>query len=453
MRMRVRSFWLRVIAVPIAVLWGATTVALVFGYRPGGPVDGAVAIGPLIATAAGVAAIAWPPVSRDRSAATAVAWVGILTALVLAPSFANVAGTVLAGQAWRSGAPAAYSPFLPSPEAAYAWFLALAGTGVYSGVGAARRFVRAPDLRRSRIALEIVIAIAILGASAGISGVAALANELALTGEPAQSEWGPADPTMVPPPCTSAVRAGMSARVSVDGALIVDERVVRRARQDGVRSGRNEAWDGSISPWSSVEPGAPAASAATAAPQLRRSWIAVDGRAWVRGWTDSETGGAGWTAANRPPAPTLDTAVVDGILTERARLAAEDLGIELVGGAPARHCRLLVDGPVALAAFQPLAWLAGGGEADGQAESGPAATAADRLIGTWRGDLDWWVFADGELGLARVRVGGPVPGEWPVDGVMAVAEATLSATDRSSAQQIRPPEEAPVSPPGQTPSP
>jgi hypothetical protein len=188
---------------------------------------------------------------------------------------------------------------------------------------------------------------------------------------------------------------------------------------------------------------------------MRRSWIAVDGRTWVRGWTAGEIGDAAWAAVDDPPAPTLDTAVVDGILTERARLAAEDLGIELVGGAPARHCRLLVDGPIALAAFQPLAWLVADGDRSAEvpvgSSNGAAAESIRDMIAIWRGDLDWWVFADGELGLARVRVGGPVPGAWPVDGVMAVAEATMSATDRSSPQEIRAPEGEPNPLPQQAP--
>jgi hypothetical protein len=148
-----------------------------------------------------------------------------------------------------------------------------------------------------------------------------------------------------------------------------------------------------------------------------------------RTWTRAGPADLPWKPADPAAGPTLDTAVVDGVLTERARLAAEDLGIELVGGAPARHCRLLVDGPTALGAFHPLAWLAV-----------PDGSAVDVLIDTWRGDLDWWVFADGEMGLARVHVGGPVPAGWPVSGVQAVLQATLSATDRSAPQVIRPPE-------------
>ncbi len=419
MRLRVRLLWLRVAAVTIAVLWAATTAALVVAYRPGGPIDPAVAVGPLIATIASIAAVAWPPVARDRSAASALAWVGILTILVLAPSLANLLGTLPAPGTRGDG----FSPFLPSPEAAYGWFIALGGTGVFCGIGIARHFLAAPGQRGPRLALGAVIAVALI-AAAGVSGVAAIANELAIQGSPRSSEWGPTDPSAIPPLCTSPARAGETARVSVDAALLVDDRVVRQAELDGLRSGRDAAWEGITGAW--LRPGDSRAPGSPAAPADRSSWIVVGDRAWTRG-----AAGEAWAAVDRGTIePALDTALVEGILTERGRLAAEDLGIELVGSAPARHCRLLVDGPTALRTFPPLAWLAG-------------PQAQDALVGSWRGDLDWWVFTDGELGLARVRVGGPVLAGWPVSGVQAVLQATLSATDRAAPQEIRPPEGVP----------
>jgi hypothetical protein len=404
-------------AATIAVLWAATTVALLVAYRPGGPIDPAVAVGPLIATLASTAAVAWPPVARDRSAASALAWVGILTILVLAPSLANLLGT-LPAPGTRGGG---FSAFLPSPEAAYGWLIALGGTGVFCGIGIARHFLAAPGLRGPRLALGAVIAVALVGVSAGVSGAAALANELAIQASPQASEWGPTDPAAIPPLCTAPVRAGETARVSIDAALVVDEQVVRQADLDGVRSGRDETWEGSTGAWLGQDD--PRAPGSPAAPADRSAWIAVGDRAWIRAGA-----GRAWVAVDRATTgPTLDTALVDGILAERGHLAAEDLGIELIGVAPARHCRLLVDGPAALRAFAPLEWLAG-------------PEAQDVLIGSWRGDLDWWVFTDGELGLARVRVGGPVLAGWPVSGMQAVLQATLSATDRTAPQEIRPPE-------------
>lgn len=416
MRLRVRP-WLRVAAAVIAVLWGATTIALVIAYRPGGPIDAAVAVGPLIATLASIAAVAWPPGARDRSAGAALAWVGIFTILVIAPSLANLLGALPAPGARGNG----FSAFLPSPESAYGWFIALGGTGVFCGIGIARHFLAAPGMRRPRLALGTVIAVALVGVSAGFSGVAALANEFAIQATAQASEWGPTNPSAIPAPCTSPVRAGETARVSIDAALVVDDQVVRQARLDGVRNGRDAAWEGSMGAW--LPQGDPRTSGSPSAPADQTYWTVVGNRAWTRAGVSGS-----WQAVDRATiGSALDTALVDKVLAERDLLTAEDLGIELVGAAPARHCRLLVDGPTALGAFAPLEWLAG-----------PQGQGI--LIRSWRGDLDWWVFTDGELGLARVRVGGPVPAGWPVSGVQAVLQATLSATDRTAPQEIRPPE-------------
>ncbi len=70
---------------------------------------------------------------------------------------------------------------------------------------------------------------------------------------------------------------------------------------------------------------------------------------------------------------------------------AEDLGVELVEGARARHCRTAVDGPTALDTFLPLRWLAGG-----------QLLTVTHPLTEWRGTLDWWVFTDGQLGQSTV---------------------------------------------------
>ena len=58
-------------------------------------------------------------------------------------------------------------------------------------------------------------------------------------------------------------------------------------------------------------------------------------------------------------------------------------------------------------------------------------------LGRWRGELDWWVFADGELGLATVQVSG-ARGEtgWDDDGVRAFLEARLQAVDRDASIDV-----------------
>ena len=104
----------------------------------------------------------------------------------------------------------------------------------------------------------------------------------------------------------------------------------------------------------------------------------------------------------------------------RGEIVPEDLGLEHIEGARARHCRTFIDGPTALDTFLPLRWLLVDSDAH-----------PEDVISRWRGEMDWWVFADGELGLAAVEVSGPLS-ETPLDdeGVRVVLEAELSATDR-----------------------
>ena len=109
-------------------------------------------------------------------------------------------------------------------------------------------------------------------------------------------------------------------------------------------------------------------------------------------------------------------------------IVAEDLGVELVEGARARHCRTAVDGPTALDAFLPLRWLAGG-----------QLLTVTHPLTEWRGTLDWWVFTDGQLGQATVIING-YPGEaWPTSGIQGSMEARLTALDRTTEHPVEPP--------------
>jgi hypothetical protein len=90
-------------------------------------------------------------------------------------------------------------------------------------------------------------------------------------------------------------------------------------------------------------------------------------------------------------------------------------------GARARHCRVAVDGASFRGAFPQVRWLVG------------ATDLAD-----WRGEIDVWVFADGQLGRAEGRLGGPgfaiSPGAIRVD-----LTATLTAIHRGDPVTITPP--------------
>jgi hypothetical protein len=117
----------------------------------------------------------------------------------------------------------------------------------------------------------------------------------------------------------------------------------------------------------------------------------------------------------------LDLAVVEAALAPEQRTAAEDLGLVYVEGARARRCRIAVDGTVFRAAFPQVRWLVG---------------ATDLEV--WRGDVDYWVFVDGELGRAEGRLGGPgfeiAPGDIRVD-----LATVLTATNRGDPVTVWPP--------------
>ena len=98
--------------------------------------------------------------------------------------------------------------------------------------------------------------------------------------------------------------------------------------------------------------------------------------------------GGGWVAVDRTTVDdeTLDLQVAPAALRQATRTTAEDRGLEFIEGAKARHCRIAIDGPTALTAFPEMAWFVG---------------SAD--LHRWRGELDFWVFADrpGRAGRAR----------------------------------------------------
>ena len=86
-----------------------------------------------------------------------------------------------------------------------------------------------------------------------------------------------------------------------------------------------------------------------------------------------------------------------------------------------------MDGPTAIAISLPVRWLAGG-----------ELVAPAHGLEAWRGNLDWWVFADGELGQAVVTING-YPGEaWPSAGLQGSITARMTALDRTVPQSVGP---------------
>ncbi len=125
----------------------------------------------------------------------------------------------------------------------------------------------------------------------------------------------------------------------------------------------------------------------------------------------------------------LDPAVLRAALSPGSRLPSEDLGVETVGAAQARHCRVALNGAIALEAFPALRWFLG-----------QDPFTARRELEFWEGKLDWWVAGDGELGMAAVAIHGPAyDGDWPARGFGVTLEARLKVLDRGAPQVVEPP--------------
>jgi hypothetical protein len=390
--MRVRLLELRFMAFLLAAVWLLAGLSVVISYHPGGPADLWVRASAVLPAVLAAMALVWPPLAQGDRAAALIRWLSLVSLLVLAPTIVELLRSLAAG---------GRQTLLPSLETAYATLLALFTTCLFVGLGIAREMLGQTALRRRRFLLGTIIALALTSVAAAAFGGATLVNDIALRDRlPATSAWGPTDPTIVPPECDGDLRVGSFAAVDVSAAGDVDGQGLGGAVMTGRRSNRDETWH---------------ASFATVWGDGESDYARVGDAAW------SDTTGRAWIplpAAGIADRETLDRAVVGRALAPAARVAAEDRGIELVGGARARHCRTAISGAVALDSFPILHWLAGG-------------TPLERLseLDAWRGDVDWWVFGSGELGMATVTVSGQ-PGGWPLGGLRGTLTARLTALDR-----------------------
>jgi len=240
-------------------------------------------------------------------------------------------------------------------------------------------------------------------ASGSVMAGATIANELALRDRPAAaSRYGPTDPTLIPPRCDGPLGAGATAALTLDLAGTVDGRSLGIARARGERSGQDFRWLAEVTTTRDV-------GLHGAAVVGSRGWIRQTGTRWVQ------------VASATANGESLDLAVVEAALDPLQRTAAEDLGLVYVEGARARRCRVAVDGAVFRAAFPQVRWLVG----------------ATDLAG-WRGEIDAWVFGDGQLGRAEGRLGGPgfeiAPG-----AIQGELTAALTATRRGEPVTVTPP--------------
>ena len=367
---------------------------MLIAYRPGGPLDVLVGLTMTVPIAIALAGFVWPPVTRGNGAFAGMVWLGIAALLCLIPSIAGVIEQI---QALGS------QTLLPSFEAAYPWLLALGATSLFSGLGIARRLRGASALRRRRFLDGALIAVVLTALSASLFAGAAVANELAVRDTVlTSSRFGPTDPEGEPPLCDAALTAGPTARLTSQLTGTVDLRPIGSVDLIGARDGGDFRW---------------AAYVATDRRLGQAGAARIDDTAWAR-----EPGG-GWITVDpaRVEDASIDLQVLSTALTPGNRATAEDRGVEVIEGARARRCRVAVDGPTFEAAFPQVRWLVG-----------------DADLHRWRGQLDYWVFLDGQVGQVVGDAGGDA-GDLVDDAIVGEVGVNLSATERSRDVVIYPP--------------
>jgi len=391
---RVRTFELRLIAFALAVCWAVAAAIVLIAYRPGGPIDVAVGAAALLPAVIAIAGVRWPPVARGNRAFAAMLWLAAGSLLVLVPSIADVIGQ-LGGRGVQT--------LLPSVEAAYPWVLGLMGTCLFTGFGMARRRLGEAAMRRRRLVRGITLAALLTLGSGLIFSAVAMGNELALRDHiAASSRFGPTDIDRDPPPCDGAMGIGPSADIGVEIDGTLDGRSMGSIQLSGQRDRADVRWQAYVA--TSRELGVHgAATVGTDA------WVRDPSGAWRR-TTPAALGDVD-----------LDLTAFRIALSPEARAAAGTQGVGVIEGARARHCRILVDGPTFRAAFPQVDWLVG---------------AAD--LAHWRGQLDYWVFLDGQIGRIAGSVNGDAADIQP-GALQATIRVDLAATDRGAALPITPP--------------
>jgi hypothetical protein len=391
---RVRTFELRLVAVGLTVLWAIGALYVLLGYRPGGPIDALVCAAAALPMAIALAAVLWPPLARGDRAFSAIVWLGLGAGLLLVPSIGGVLNQLLARGP---------QTLLPSLEAAYPWLLALAATSLFAGLGIARRMLGETALRRDRLVRGALIAIGLTVATGSIFAGAAIANDLAIQDQPARSSrFGPTGGEAQPPRCDGTVTAGSTAVLDLHLSGDVDGRPVGAVGLSGERAGADVRWTADV------------ASTIT----LGRHGVArIGAKAWTR---DPH---AGWVAAEPSVADDalVDIQVLTTALDPGVRSTAENRGVEFVEGARGRHCRVAVDGPTFIQAFPQVRWLVG-----------------DDPLRRWRGQLDYWIFTDGEIGRVSGSLNGPADG-LGIGGIQGTIRVEMDATDRDAVHSIVPP--------------
>ncbi|HEY3164288.1 MAG TPA: hypothetical protein VGJ71_08000 [Candidatus Limnocylindrales bacterium] len=393
--MRVRTFELRLIALTLAGCWVVAAALVLIGYRPGGPIDVAVGVAAILPALIALAGVRWPPVARGQRAFAAMLWLAAGSLLVLVPSIADVTSQLGAR---------GVQTLLPSVETAYPWVLALLGTCLFTGFGMARRRLGEAAMRRRRLVRGLVFATLLAAGTAMVFAAVALGNELALRDRVASSSrFGPTDIGRELPTCDGPMGIGRTAQVAISLEGTLDGRSMGSLELTGERSVADVRWLAYVA--TSRELGLHGAASIG-----RNAWIRQPNAAGWRRSTPDEIGDAA-----------LDLTVFREALSAGARAAAGSQGVAVIEGARAIQCRILVDGKTFRAAFPQVAWLVG-----------------DANLAHWRGQLDYWIFIDGELG----RISGSVNGDAAdiqLGAIQSTVRFELTAVDRGSAIAIVPP--------------
>ena len=367
--MRVRTLELRLIGLVLAGCWVVAAAEVLIGYRPGGPIDVAVGVAALV-----------PAVDRARRRRLAAR----------GARRPRLRGDGLARRRRRCSSSSRRSPTCPASSAAAAprpscrrsrrpirGCSALIGTCLFTGFGIARR-----RLGAARDAPAP-------GLPGGAHRDAPCHGQRAWSSPP--SRWATSSPCAT----GSRRRRGSARRTSTTTRRAATGRwgsarppsssSTSTGRSTGGRSGR------STSP-ASASVADVRWLAYVATNQRSRPARRGDDRRRLPG---SAIRLAGWRRATPDEVgdDTVDLTAFKLALSPEARAAAESRGVSIIEGAPARQCRVAIDGPTFLAAFPQASWLIG---------------AAD--LAHWRGQLDYWVFLDGadraDRGQRQRRGGG-----------------------------------------------
>jgi len=385
---------LRLIGSGLVACWLVSGGLILLTYRPGGPLDlivGLTTVGPIAIALAGVI---WPPVARGDVAFPTIVWLGLIGLLCLVPSIAGIIPqlTTFGSQT-----------LLPSIEAVYPWLVALLATSLFSGFGIARRVQGGTAIRRRRMLAGTAFALIATGLSGAAFGAAAVANEMALRDRPtAASRFGPTTGTAQPPLCDAPLAAGHTARLSLHLDGTIDLRPLGTLDLSGVRVGADFRWQAYVATNDQL-------GVYGAARSGQQGWIRTPSTDWHT------------VPAATVSADTLDRQALDVALSEDYRATAEDRGVEVIEGARARRCRVAVDGEIFESAFPQVRLLVG---------------SAD--LHRWRGQLDYWVFLDGEVGQIAGSINGEATTVVP-DAIQGTVDVLLTATERGAGLVVYPP--------------